>query len=66
LFGIKPAADICNAFSSLTQRLALAAGETLDEFPEVVVKDNGKTFVPDGDVHPLTNYVLNYINSFFK
>ena len=65
IFGLKPAIDMCNAFSSLTQRLAQAAGETFSDFPGEVEKDNGKTFVSDGNVHPLTTYVVSYINSLF-
>ena len=65
IFGVKPAMDMCNAFSSLTQRLAQAAGETFSDFPGDIEKDNGKTFVSDGNVHPLTTYVVSYINSSF-
>ncbi|KAJ9188945.1 hypothetical protein P3X46_000294 [Hevea brasiliensis] len=42
-------------------RLGEAARTMLTDFELAISKDNSKTQVPGGGVHPLTRYVMNYI-----
>ncbi|RDX91492.1 Exocyst complex component EXO70A1 [Mucuna pruriens] len=62
LFKGKACSGIREAATSLTKRLAQTAQETFGDFEEAVEKDATKTAVTDGTVHPLTSYVINYVN----
>lgn len=53
-------------FMTLTKRLAQTAQETFCDFEVAVRKDNSKTAVLDGTVHPLTTYVVNYVKFLFE
>ncbi|KAL8170489.1 hypothetical protein V2J09_022293 [Rumex salicifolius] len=57
-----PCAEMRKATAGFTKRLADTALETFDCFEEVVEKDASKTAIHDGTVHPLTSYVINYLN----
>uniref|UniRef100_A0A453DI34 Exocyst subunit Exo70 family protein n=3 Tax=Aegilops tauschii subsp. strangulata TaxID=200361 RepID=A0A453DI34_AEGTS len=47
--------------STLVKCLAQAAKKTLIDFKDSIVKESPKNTSTDGDVHPLTSYVGNYI-----
>lgn len=66
IFGTKYCGDIREAFTALTRKLAKTAIETFADFEEAVEKDNTKTAVLDGTVHPLTSYVINYVKFLFE
>lgn len=51
---------------NLTKSLALAAQETLVDFEESVEKDNSKTIIQNGNVHPFTVEVVGYIKDLFE
>ncbi|GLT93366.1 hypothetical protein SLE2022_111620 [Rubroshorea leprosula] len=43
------------------KQLAQTVQETFGDFEKAVEKDASKTIVLDGTIHPLTNYVINYV-----
>lgn len=50
---------------TLVKCLAQAAKKTLVDFKDSIVKESRKNTTTDGDVHPLTSYVGNYIKFLF-
>lgn len=66
MFKGKPCAEMHNLASRLAERLAQTAHGTFGDFVEAVEKDATKTVVPDGSVHPLTSYVINYVKFLFE
>ncbi|KAF5948100.1 hypothetical protein HYC85_014057 [Camellia sinensis] len=62
LFKGKACSEIRESALSLMKQLAQTAQETFGDFEEAVEKDATKTAVLDGTVHPLTSYVINYVN----
>ncbi|CAG7891161.1 unnamed protein product [Brassica rapa] len=68
IFKGKACVEIRDSAMGLTKRLAQTAHETFGDFEEAVEKDATKTAVLDGTVHPLTSYVINYLQGsyFFK
>ncbi|KAK3141091.1 hypothetical protein QOZ80_4BG0329480 [Eleusine coracana subsp. coracana] len=46
--------------------LALTAKRTFNDFKESILKDSPNSTTTDGDVHPLTSYVINYIKFLFE
>ncbi|CAN6439076.1 unnamed protein product [Victoria cruziana] len=65
MFKGKPCAEMRNLASRLAERLAQTAHGIFGDFVEAVEKDATKTVVPDGSVHPLTSYVINYVKFLF-
>ncbi|KAK2973113.1 hypothetical protein RJ640_027085 [Escallonia rubra] len=65
IFGSKYCAEVREAATVLTKRLAQTAQDTFGDFEEAVEKDTTKTAVLDGTVHPLTSYVINYVKFLF-
>ncbi|KAG8093632.1 hypothetical protein GUJ93_ZPchr0012g20853 [Zizania palustris] len=57
--------EMREAALGLARRLAQTSQETFADFEEAVEKDNSKTIVQDGTVHPLTSYVINYVKFLF-
>jgi exocyst complex protein 7 len=57
--------EIRESALGLTKRLAQTAQDTLVDFEEAVEKDATRTAVSDGTVHPVTNYVINYVKFLF-
>ncbi|CAM6043002.1 unnamed protein product [Sphagnum compactum] len=55
VFGVTAAA------SGILMRLGEAARGTFAEFENAIQRDEVRTAVPGGGVHPLTRYVMNYI-----
>ncbi|KAL9271214.1 Exocyst complex component EXO70A1-like protein [Drosera capensis] len=45
----------------LIKHLGQTTYDTLCDFQEGVIKDSGRTKVPDGSIHPLTDYVIEYL-----
>ncbi|KMZ71739.1 exocyst subunit exo70 family protein D3 [Zostera marina] len=45
----------------ILSRLAEAARGTLSEFESAVYREQSRTLVPGGTIHPMTRYVMNYI-----
>lgn len=66
LFGSKACCEMLDSALNLTKRLAQTAQETFGDFEDAVEKDNTKTAVLDGTVHPLTSYVINYVKFLFE
>ncbi|KAL4295601.1 hypothetical protein GQ457_12G012460 [Hibiscus cannabinus] len=58
----KSCTEMRESAQSLTKRLAQTAQETFCDFEEAVAKDATKTAVLYGTVHPLTSYLINYVN----
>lgn len=50
---------------NLVKCLARMTKRTLGEFRDNILKDSPKSMTTDGDVHPLTSYVGNYIKFLF-
>ncbi|KAK3143309.1 hypothetical protein QOZ80_4AG0298760 [Eleusine coracana subsp. coracana] len=50
---------------NLIRCLALTAKKTFNDFKESILKDSPNSTTADGDVHPLTSYVINYIKFLF-
>lgn len=48
--------------AEILSRLAEAARGILSEFENMVQRDPSKIPVPGGTIHPLTRYVMNYVN----
>lgn len=48
--------------AEILSRLAEAARGILSEFENAVQREQSKTPVPGGTIHPITRYVMNYIN----
>jgi exocyst complex protein 7 len=51
---------------NLTKSLAQAAQETLLDLEVAVEKENSKTIVPNGNLHPFTIEVMNYVKGLFE
>jgi hypothetical protein len=51
---------------SLTKSLAQAVQETLVDFEVAVEKNNSKTTVQNGNLHPFTIEVINYVKGLFE
>lgn len=51
---------------NLTRYLGLTAKRTIDDFKESILKDSPNSTTADGDVHPLTSYVINYTKFLFE
>lgn len=49
------------AATGLIKRLGQTAKDTFADFEDAVNKDATKTLIPDGTVHMLTSYVINYV-----
>lgn len=52
--------------AGLTKHLAQTAQDTFNEFEVAVEKDATRSSVLDGVVHPLTSYVIKYVNFFVE
>ncbi|XP_031499625.1 exocyst complex component EXO70A1-like [Nymphaea colorata] len=65
MFEGKICAEMHTLASSLSKRLAQTAHGIFGDFVEAVEKDATRTVVPDGSVHPLTSYVINYVKFLF-
>jgi exocyst complex protein 7 len=50
-----------DAATGLIKRLGQTAKDTFADFEDAVDKDSTKSVVPDGTVHMLTSYVINYV-----
>ena len=51
---------------SLVKCLAGATKKTLSDFKDNIAKEKPKSTTSDGDVHPITSYVGNYIKFLFE
>jgi len=51
---------------NLTKSLAQAAQETLLDLEVAVEKENSKTIVQNGNLHPFTIEVMNYVKGLFE
>ena len=51
---------------NLTKSLAQAAQETLLDLEVAVEKENSKTIVQNGNLHPFTSEVMNYVKGLFE
>ena len=51
---------------NLTKSLAQAAQETLLDLEVAVEKENSKTIVHNGNLHPFTIEVMNYVKGLFE
>jgi Exo70 exocyst complex subunit len=60
MFANKECGDIVQSMVSLRKQLVATTTETFLGFQEMVVKDNSKP-QPDGAVHPISSYVMNYL-----
>jgi len=54
-----------STFEELMKRLGQTTCNTLGEFGEAVEKYATKAAIHDGTIHPLTNYVINYVKFLF-
>ena len=66
IFKGKACSEIRDSAFDLTKQLAQTTQETFGDFEKAVEKDATKTAVLDGTVHPLTNYVINYVKFLFE
>ncbi|KAJ7963310.1 Exocyst subunit Exo70 family protein [Quillaja saponaria] len=62
VFESKSSESIRIQAAEILSRLAEAARGILSEFENAVLREPSKVPVPGGTVHPLTRYVMNYIN----
>ncbi|KAG6520895.1 exocyst complex component EXO70B1-like [Zingiber officinale] len=62
VFQSKSSESIYTQAAEILSRLAEAIRGILSEFENAVLRDPPKTPVPGGTIHPLTRYVMNYIN----
>ncbi|XP_074560950.1 exocyst complex component EXO70B1-like [Curcuma longa] len=62
VFQSKSSESIYTQAAEILSRLAEAIRGILSEFENAVLRDPPKTPVPGGTLHPLTRYVMNYIN----
>ncbi|CAH2070242.1 unnamed protein product, partial [Thlaspi arvense] len=65
IFRSKPCTEMKEATQNLRKLLAKTGQETFTDFEAAVKKDETKSIVVDGSVHPLTSYVVNYIKYLF-
>ena len=66
LFKGQACTEIREAAIALTKRFAQTVQETLGDLEEAVEKDATKTVVTDGNVRPLTSYVIFYVRFLFE
>ncbi|XP_051149019.1 exocyst complex component EXO70A1-like [Andrographis paniculata] len=62
LFGSNLCQEVRDSAAALTKRLAQTGREMFVDFREIIEKDTSKTSALDGTTHPLTTYVINYVN----
>lgn len=62
VFESESAKPIRTQAAEILSRLAEAARGILSEFENAVLSEPSKVPVPGGTIHPLTRYVMNYIN----
>ena len=62
VFESKLAESVRIQAAEILSRLAEAARGILSEFENAVLSEPSKVAVPGGTIHPLTRYVMNYIN----
>jgi exocyst complex protein 7 len=51
---------------NLTKSLAQAAQETLLDLEVAVEKENSKTIIQNGNIHPFTIEMMNYVKGLFE
>jgi exocyst complex protein 7 len=51
---------------SLVKCLAGATRKTLSDFKDNIPNESPKSTTTDGDVHPITSYIANYIKFLFE
>ncbi|XP_073391490.1 exocyst complex component EXO70A1 isoform X4 [Physcomitrium patens] len=61
VFSGEAASGMREAATGLIKRLGQTAKDTFADFEDAVNKDATKTLIPDGTVHMLTSYVINYV-----
>jgi len=61
VFAGEAATGMQDAATGLIKRLGQTAKDTFADFEDAVDKDSTKSVVPDGTVHMLTSYVINYV-----
>lgn len=62
VFQTKTAESIRVQATEILSRLAEAARGILSEFENAVLREPSRVPVPGGTIHPLTRYVMNYLN----
>ncbi|CAN6330609.1 unnamed protein product [Urochloa humidicola] len=65
IFQGKFCSEMREAALNLTKSLAQAAHKTLVDLEQAVEKNSSKTIMQNGDVHPITVEVINYVKSLF-
>ncbi|GAB2264244.1 hypothetical protein Droror1_Dr00026378 [Drosera rotundifolia] len=56
-----PCSKVGEHAKGLIKHLGQTTYDTLCDFQEGVIKDSARTKVPDGSIHPLTDYVIEYL-----
>ncbi|XP_065866229.1 exocyst complex component EXO70H1 [Euphorbia lathyris] len=61
IFGFESTSNVRSQAVNSLIKLGEAVRAMLTDFEAAISKDNSKTPVPSGGVHPLTRYVMNYV-----